>query len=63
MFRRTFSSISEKINTNRGWSGYPFFSLLFLYVHTNHKYNDAMYEIHKLKNEIHQLNLKQIRHT
>lgn len=47
-FKRMFSSMGEKINTYRD-SGYPFFSLLFLYVHTNYKYNDAMYEIHQLK--------------
>jgi hypothetical protein len=54
-----FASISEKINTHRE-SGYPFFSLLFLYVHTNYKYDNTMYEIHQLKYEIHQLKLKLI---
>lgn len=47
-FKRMFTSISEKINTHRE-SGYPFFSLLFLYLHSNYKYNKSMYEIQQLK--------------
>ena len=58
--KRTFTSISEKINTYRD-SGYPFFSLLFLYAYTNHKHNQAMFEIHLLKHEIHLLKLKLIK--
>lgn len=59
-FKRTFTSINEKINTYRD-SGYPFFSLLFLYVYTNHKHNQAMYELHRLNLEIHSLKLKLIK--